>query len=285
MSSHLNKHCTNIIKIIDYDIKYPIDDNTNNTDAIALIIIGQIRCFFELIEQFKTFIQILKKSAKKIVIFFYISTDVYYTFRIDEKTTKERQILYKISFDDFITKFESEIKYSEPEIKDIVEFVYKEKKITKSPNSHLSQLYDISICQQLLYDYEIKNKMEFNYIVKSRPDMYYKNSSKDDLSNYFTNSIYFLWDMIYIYPRWFSVLFDQYISYIETNISYIETRYQEIKFYKISDVIFENNKDNFTNIKEKDAYSYLHHFSFFITTLYLNINYESINDNDFQLNK
>jgi len=268
MSHHLNNHCFNNIKIIDYDLKYPIDDNTNNTDAIAVVFIGQLRCFFELIKQFKTFIQILKKSAKKIVIFFYISTDIFYSWRMDKKTTDEREILYKISFDDFIKKFEYEIKYSESGINDIIEFVYKEKNIN-IPNSFISQLYDISICHQLLYEYEIKNKMEFNYIIKTRPDMYYNKSSFDDLSNYFTNSIYLQWDMIYIYPRWFSVLFDQYTSYIQSDDPLI-------MFKKIADEILENNKDIFPDINH--ATEYIRHFGFFITTVYLNLNYGSITD-------
>jgi hypothetical protein len=270
-SHHLYERFSNNIKIIDYKIKYPIPNNTINTDtdAIAVIIIGELRSFFELIEQFKIFIQDLKKSAKKIVIFFYISTEVSYTFRINEKTTQERQILYKISFDDFIKKFESEIKD--------IECVYKRKEKKYSLHSHISQLYDINIIHQLLYDYEIKNEMEFNYIIKTRPDMYYNNTSKVDLSNYFGNCIYLLWDMVYIYPRWFSVLFDQYITYIDS-VDHI------IMFNKISDVIFENTNDNFKNINEKDAYNYIYHFSFFITTLYLNLNYRQIQDATFSLN-
>ena len=136
------KWSENLEKIIDYDIDdnflTTMKGNSDKHDSLAIIVIGQLRSFPELFEKFNILIESLKKVFPKVVIFFYISTEVNYTWRYKKhrETTKFLKSKYKYSMDQFKTL-----------IKDLnCEYYIKEKQQNMYHNPHLSQLYDIQIC-------------------------------------------------------------------------------------------------------------------------------------------
>jgi len=243
-------------KLIDYDINddfiINMKNNSNKYDSLAIIVMGQLRSFPELFENFKILIERLKLVFPKVVIFFYISTDVSYVWRYhkDKDTINYLKCKYNFSLDSFKNL-----------VKDIkCEHIIKEKKENKHNSSYLSQLYDINLCHLDIYDYEYKNNIKFNYILKTRPDILLKDEHVNyDFKQIFINHTFFLnWDVVYTYPRDFSIIFDQFINNIKTNSSIKEVTSPYIK--SLPEEIINN-----------DIKILIEHFIFLISTQYLKI--------------
>lgn len=236
-------------KVINYNINDNFINNSDNYDSLAIIVIGQLRGFFDIFDKFKILIDRLKLVFPKVVIFFYITTDVMYSWRVKNNSDKLKHLKskYNHSIDDF-KKVISEIQ---------CEYIIKEKKENKHNNTHLSQLYDINLCHLDIYEYEKNNNFKFNYILKTRPDVYLV-ILKFNFKNIFSKDIfYYNWDLVYTYPRDFSILFDIFVNEIKKD----HTLYNNI-------IITYTNAIP-TGYITKDTNMLLNHFAFIISTQYL----------------
>ena len=236
---------------IEDDFITKMESNSDKRNSLSIIITGQLRGFFNIIDKFNNLIEELKLIFPKVVIFFYVSTEVSYTYRFNNDIDKLNYLKnkYNNSIDDFkkvITGINCE---------SIIKI--KDKNIYNNP--HLYQLYDIYQCHLDVYDYERDNNMKFNHILKMRPDIYLNNINLN-LNNIFSkNILYFNWDFVYTYPRDFSILFDQYISEFSKDTNF---------FVKI----LSNYKNKLPpGLNTINTEMLLGHFMFIISTQYLKI--------------